>query len=311
MHSLMMDVPLQLKTVLWRAEHLFAEKQVVARSDDGVDAFTFAELGRRARKLSNVLLKLGVGPGDRVGTLAWNTAEHLVAYYAVPCMGAVLHTINIRLSDDQIAYIIRHADDTVLLVSQDQLPLLRRLADRLANVRAVVVLTGAVPTGSGLRVPVYAYADVMAAASPEYEYPDLEENTAASMCYTSGTTGHPKGVVYSHRSTVLHALGLCTTGTIGVSEAERYLLVTPLSHVNSWGMPFACVLQGATIVLPGDHPVGSDYLEIIDHARPTVLVGAVTVGMLSGARWSRTPSATTSRRCTRCGSAGRHHRPPR
>ena len=280
MQSLMMDVPLQIKTLLWRAERLYGHKEVIARTEDGFETFTFAELGRRARRLSNVLTDLGVRPGDRVGTLAWNTAPHLVSYYAVPCMGAVLHTINTRLSDEQIAYIIGHADDTVLLVSGDQLPLLERLRSRLANVRAVVVLDGAVPDESVLGVPVRSYEALMAAASDVYDYPDLAESTAASMCYTSGTTGDPKGVVYSHRSTVLHALGLCTTGTIAVSEAERYALVTPLSHVNSWGMPFACVLQGATIVLPGNHPVDTDYLELIDHAKPTVLVGAVTVGML-------------------------------
>ncbi|MFC4946340.1 long-chain fatty acid--CoA ligase [Pseudonocardia sp. GCM10023141] len=280
MHSLMMDVPLQIKTLLWRAERLYGHKEVIARTESGIDVFTFAEFGQRARRLSNVLSDLGVGPGDRVGTLAWNTAAHLVSYFAVPCMGAVLHTINTRLSDEQIAYIIAHADDTVLLVSGDQLPLLERLRDRLANVRAVIAFDGAVPAAGVLPVPVHSYDDLMAAAADDYDYPDLNENTAASMCYTSGTTGDPKGVVYSHRSTVLHALGLCTTGTIGVSEAERYALVTPLSHVNSWGMPFACVMQGATIVLPGDHPVGSDYLQMVETAKPTVLVGAVTVGML-------------------------------
>lgn len=280
MQSLMMDVPLQIKTLLWRAERLYGHKEVVARTADGFDTFSFAELGRRARRLSNVLADLGVRPGDRVGTLAWNTAEHLVSYYAVPCMGAVLHTINTRLSDEQIGYIIEHADDSVLLVSSDQLSLLERLADRLGGVRAILQLDGLVPADNPLPVPVLSYAELTDVASAEYDYPDMDENAAASMCYTSGTTGDPKGVVYSHRSTVLHALGLCTTGTIGVSESERYVLVTPLSHVNSWGMPFACVLQGATIVLPGDHPVGTDYLELIAHARPTVLVGAVTVGML-------------------------------
>lgn len=280
MQSLMMETPLQIKTVLWRAEHLYGHKEVIARTDDGFNVFTLAELGRRARRLSNVLTDLGIRPGDGVGTLAWNTAEHLVSYYAVPCMGAVLHTINTRLSDEHIAYIIAHAQDTVLLVSNDQIPLLERLRDRLAHVRADIQLNGPVVTQSTLPVPAHSYAALMAAASDEYAFPDLDEHTAASMRYTSGTTGDPKGVVYSHRSTVLHALGLCTTGTIGVSEAERYMLVTPLSHVNSWGMPSACVLQGATIVLPGDHPVDTGYLAIIDHARPTVLVGAVTVGML-------------------------------
>ncbi|TYQ05516.1 UNVERIFIED_ORG: fatty-acyl-CoA synthase [Gordonia westfalica J30] len=280
MQSLMMDVPLQIKTLLWRAERLYGHKEVIARTDDGYDTFTYAALGKRARRLSNALADLGVKPGDRVGTLAWNTAEHIVAYYAVPCMGAVLHTINTRLSDEQIAYIIGHAGDTVLLVDADHMPVLERICDRLTDIRAVVQLTGAPAAESPLGVPLYSYADLIAEASDEYDYPDLDENTAASMCYTSGTTGDPKGVVYSHRSTVLHAMGLCTAGTIAVAEDQRYMLVTPLSHVNSWGMPFACAMQGATIVLPGTHPVGPDYLEVIEYAKPTVLVGAVTVGML-------------------------------
>ncbi len=280
MQSLMMDVPLQIKTLLWRAERLYGNKEVIERSSRGFASFSFAELGRRARKLSNVLTDLGVKPGDRVGTLAGNTGEHLVAYFGVPCMGAVLHTINTRLSDEQIAFIIADADDSILLVSEAQLPVLQRLNDQLASVRAVVLLDADLPADSGLPVPLYSYDELMAGASDNYDYPDLEENTAASMCYSSGTTGNPKGVVYSHRSTVLHALGLCTAGTIAVKESERYMLVTPLAHVNSWGMPFACVLQGATIVLPGEHPVGTDYLEVAQYAKATTIVAAVTVGLL-------------------------------
>lgn len=280
MQSLMMDVPLQIKTLLWRAERLYANKQVISRTKDGFETFTLADLGHRARKLSNVLTKLGVQPGDRVGTLAGNIGEHLVAYFGVPCMGAILHTINFRLSDEQIAFTVADAGDSILLASEEQLPVLQRISDQLADVRAVILLDADAPAESGLPVPVHSYSALMAAASDVYDYPDLDENTAASMCYSSGTTGNPKGVVYSHRSTVLHALGLCTTSTIAVSEFERYMLVTPLSHVNSWGMPFACVVQGATIVLPGEHPVGADYLEVIQYAKVTTVVAAVTVGLM-------------------------------
>jgi len=280
MHGQMMDVPLQLKSLLWRAERLYGHKEIITRTADGYRHRTYVEFARRVRRLSNALASLGVVPGERVGTLAWNTDRHLEAYFAVPCMGAVLHTINSRLSVDQIRYVIHHAGDRVLLVSPDQLPLLERVADGLDEVRAVVVLADGEVPQAALPVPVLGYEDLLAGQSDEYDYPDVPEDSAAGMCYTSGTTGDPKGVVYSQRSSVLHALMLGLHGSIGVAERERYLLVTPMSHVNSWGMPYACILQGATVVLPGDHPAAADYPEIIERTRPTVFVGAVTVGMM-------------------------------
>ncbi len=276
----MMDVPLQLKALLWRAEHLYADKQIIARVGDGFHTYTYTDYGRRVRRLSNALARLGIVPGDRVGTLAWNTTHHLEAYFAVPCMGAVLHTINIRLSAEQIGFIVEHAADRVLLVSPDQLETLGLIRDRLGAVEAVVVMAEGPPPSTDLPVPVLGYEELLAGESDVHDYPDLDENMAASMCYTSGTTGHPKGVVYSQRSTVLHALMLCVRGSIGVDEHERYMLVTPLSHVNCWGMPFGCLLQGATIVLPGERPSAGDYLSTIEHSRATVFVGAVTVGMM-------------------------------
>lgn len=280
MLSQMMDVPLQIKSLLWRAERLYGHKEIITRTESGFRHRTYAEFGLRVRRLANALRTLGVQPGDRVATLAWNTDRHLEAYFAVPCMGAVLHTINLRLPAEQIGYIIEHADDEVLLVSSDMLPVLEGLRDHLGRVRAILVLSDDDPPETTLTMPVVGYETALAAESEEYDFPDLDENTAAGMCYTSGTTGNPKGVVYSHRSHTLHALTLGTTGSIGVDEHERYMLVTPMSHVNSWGMPYGCVLYGATIVLPGDHPVGVDYLETIEHGRPSFFAGAVTVGML-------------------------------
>ncbi|NIJ09733.1 fatty-acyl-CoA synthase [Saccharomonospora amisosensis] len=279
MDSLMMDRPLQLKTLLWRAERLFGHKQIITRHDDGYRRYTYAEFGKRVRRLADALNRLGVRTGDRVGTLGWNTDQHYEAYFAVPCMGAVLHTINIRLSPDQIGYVIEHAGDSVLLVSPEQLPMLEQIRDRLTNVKAVVVFGDGQPPTTALG-PVYGYEELLADADEEIEFPDVDEDSPAGMCYTSGTTGEPKGVVYSHRSTVLHALILCLQGSIGVAERETYLLVTPMSHVNSWGMPYACALQGASLALPGTQPRPHHYLEIIEHARVSVCVAAVTVGML-------------------------------
>ena len=280
MQTLMMDVPLQIKSLLWRSERLYGHKEIITRGDSGYEHRTYAEFSRRVRRLANALTRLGIAVGDRVGTLAWNTDRHLEAYFAVPCMGAVLHTINLRLPIDQIGFIIGHGGARVLLVSRDQLPVLEKLADHLAGVEAVIVLADGDPPTTTLPVPVLGYEELLEAESDEYDFPDIDENSPAGMCYTSGTTGDPKGVVYTHRSSVLHALMLGLHGSIGVDEHERYLLVTPMSHVNSWGMPYACVLQGATVVLPGEHPVGADYLDTIECARPTVFVGAVTVGML-------------------------------
>lgn len=279
MNGLMMDRPLQLKSLLWRAERLFGDKQIVTRVDDGYRRYTYAEYGRRTRKLAAALRGLGIEAGDRVGTLAWNTSQHYEAYFAVPCMGAVLHTINTRLSPAQIGYIINHAADKVLLVSPEQIPLLGEIQDYLTSVEAIVVLgDGELPVTS--LTPVYGYEDLLARTDGAFEFLDVDENSPAGMCYTSGTTGEPKGVVYSHRSTVLHALMLCLNGSIGVAENETYLLITPMSHVNSWGMPFACALQGATLVLPGVQPRPQHYLEAVEHEQVSVCVAAVSVGML-------------------------------
>ncbi|OLT41790.1 hypothetical protein BJF85_04370 [Saccharomonospora sp. CUA-673] len=275
----MMDRPLQLKSLLWRAERLFGHKQIITRCDGGYRRYSYTEYGRRVRRLADALAALGIGAGDRVGTLGWNTDQHYEAYFAVPCMGAVLHTINTRFSPEQIAYVIGHAGDRVLLVSPEQLPVLEQIRDRLSSVKAFVVFGGGRPPETGLE-PVYGYEELLADADENVEFPDLDENSPAGMCYSSGTTGDPKGVVYSHRSTVLHALMLCLHGSIGVAERETYLLVTPMSHVNSWGMPYACALQGATLVLPGVQPRPHHYLEAIEHARVSVCVAAVTVGLL-------------------------------
>jgi fatty-acyl-CoA synthase len=275
----MMDRPLQLKALLWRAEHLFGDKQIITRVDDGYMRYCYTEYGRRVRRLAAALTGLGVGDGDRVATLGWNTSQHYEAYFAVPCMGAVLHTINTRLASDQISYIINHAADKVLLISPEQIPMLEKVRELLTTVEAFVVLgAGNVPVTS--LAPVYSYEDLLAGTDDSFEFPDVDENSPAGMCYSSGTTGQPKGVVYSHRSTVLHALMLCLKGSIGVSEDETYLLVTPMSHVNSWGMPFACALQGATLVLPGVQPRPDHYLEAVERERVSVCVAAVSVGML-------------------------------
>ncbi|MBS4729021.1 long-chain fatty acid--CoA ligase [Mycobacterium sp. SM1] len=278
MQGLMMDRQLLVQRLLWRAEHVFGDKQIIARTGEGLHRYTYAELAARVRRLGQALAALGVRPGDRVGTLAWNTHRHYEAYFTVPCMGAVLHTVNLRLPPEQVAYSINHAGDRVLLLEPDQIPLAEQIAPQLPGVRAYVVLAPGI-LETRLR-PVYAYEELLGAHNGEAEWPEFDENTAAAMCFTSGTTGDPKAVVYSHRSLVLHTLGLCVHGSIGVREGATFLAITPMFHVHSWGVPYAAALQGATLVLPGPHPQARDYLELIEACRVTHAVGAVTVGAL-------------------------------
>ncbi|MEW6474275.1 MAG: long-chain fatty acid--CoA ligase [Actinomycetota bacterium] len=278
MDGLMMDRPLLLKTLLWRAERVFGDQEVVSRLEGGHrHRYTYGDYAARVRRLAGALEELGVGRGDRVGTLAWNTHRHFEAYFAVPCMGAVLHTINLRLFPDQIAHIINHADDRVLLVDPDLVPMVEDLRDQIPGVRAFVVLADEVP--STRLAPVHAYEDLLAAARPHDAFPDLDENTACGMCYTSATTGDPKGVVYSHRSTFLHTLVLGLHGNFGVREDMTLMPISPMFHVNSWGTPFAAAMQGTKLVFPGPRPDARVYAELIEAERVTHAVGAVTVGI--------------------------------
>jgi fatty-acyl-CoA synthase len=278
MKALMMDRPLLLKTLLWRAERVFGDQEVVSRLEGGGrHRYTYAEYGTRVRRLAAALEDLGVGRGDRVGTLAWNTHRHFESYFAVPCMGAVLHTINLRLFPDQIAHIINHADDRILLLDPDLVPLVEDLREKIPGVRAFVVLSDEAPATR--LAPIHAYEGLLAAATPDYAFPDLDENTACGMCYTSATTGDPKGVVYSHRSTFLHTLVLGLHGNFGVREDMTLMPISPMFHVNSWGTPFAAAMQGTKLVFPGPRPDARAYVELIERERVTHAVGAVTVGI--------------------------------
>lgn len=277
MNGLMMDRPLLLKTLLWRAERVFGEKEIVTRTEQGLHRYTYREYAVRVRRLASALEQLGVRQGDHVGTLAWNTYRHFEAYFAVPCMGAVLHTINLRLFPEQIVWIINHAGDTVLLVDPDQLPLIERIRSEIPTVQAIVVFSDQVPDTT--LNATYGYEELLAQSSPHYEFPDLDENIAAGMCYTSATTGEPKGVVYSQRSTVLHSIALCLYNSFGVREEMTLLPAVPMFHVNSWGLPHASAMQGTKLVLPGTRPVPQVLAELIEQERVTHAVGAVTVGI--------------------------------
>ncbi len=274
----MMQTPLTMTQMIKRAEKYFPKKLVVSRTSSGIQRFTYKEIAGRTRKLAESLQKLGVERGDRVGTLAWNHHRHLEAYFAIPCSGAVLHTINIRLSPQHISYIINHAEDKILLIDPDIVPLIEMVKDELKTVKAFIIMTDDNDLPETSLSPVYHYEKLIEEASGDYEYPDdLDENSAAGMCYTSATTGNPKGVVYSHRGIVLHSMALGMADSAAVSEKDIALPVVPMFHVNAWGLPFAAVWFGTTLVLPGPYFTPKLLAELIQSEKVTITAGVPTI----------------------------------
>ncbi len=278
MQGQMMDYQLTLTTALERARRLFPAKEIVTKSGPSLERYTYAQMVERAGRLANALEKLGVQRGDRVATFAWNNARHLEVYFAVPCMGAVLHPINLRLPGEQIAFIANHAADQVLFVDPSLLPAVEKLAPYLKQVRHYIVMGEKVPEGTTLS-PVHAYEDLLKNASPDYPWPNLDENEAAAMCYTSGTTGNPKGVVYSHRAIYLHSLGLSMADSFAISERDTFMPVVPMFHVLAWCIQFATVMLGSKLVFPGPHMQPRDLAELIQAEKVTMTAGIPTLWM--------------------------------
>jgi fatty-acyl-CoA synthase len=278
MKSTMQDFPLTLTMILEHGRRIFGDSEVVTCVEGGSRRATFAQTAARAGRLAGALRSLGVEPGDRVGTFLWNNQEHLEAYLAVPCMGAVLHTLNIRLFPEQLSYVVNHADDQVVIVDGSLVPLLARVLPELRGVRHFLV-TGAGDASalSGGRAAVHRYEEVLASQPEEYPWPELDERSAAAMCYTSGTTGNPKGVVYSHRSSVLHSMGITSGATLGLSEQDRVLAIVPMFHANAWGLPYAGWFVGADFVFPDRFLQAEPLCRIIERERPTVSGAVPTI----------------------------------
>jgi len=275
MRGLMMDTPLTVTSLLRRARTFFPEKTIATRTPHGLARTTYAELAERAARLADGLRRLGVRPGDRVASFAWNTTRHLELYLAVPSSGAVLHTLNIRLFPEQICYIVNHAADTVVFVDDALVAALAPHADAMRSVRHFVVMgDGPLPASP---LPLLRYEDLLADASPVFDWPRLDENDAAVMCYTSGTTGNPKGVLYSHRALVLQCYAQCMADAFGLCERDVVLSVVPMFHANAWGLPFSATMVGATQVYPGVQPTPKDIAELIQSERVTVTAGVPTV----------------------------------
>jgi fatty-acyl-CoA synthase len=274
LEGLVQDFQLTLPYFLRRAEQLYGHREIVTRRPDkSFHRHTYAEFVSRTKKLAVALGNLGLEPGDRVGTLGWNTYQHLEAYFGVPSSGLVLHTLNPRLHEDDLAYIAGHAEDKVMLVDENLVPVFEKFKDRVNVEHAVVVTEGAdVPDG------MISYEDLIGGADEAaFEYPDFDEKQAAAMCYTSGTTGRPKGALYSHRSTVLHSMMAAMGNTFALSEDDCILPVVPMFHVNAWGLPFASVLVGAKLMMPGPHLDPASVLEDLEQEGVTLTAGVPTV----------------------------------
>jgi len=273
----MMEYPLLLSHLFNRGRKLFAKKQIASRTLEGVFRYTYADFSERVLRLMGALKGMGVKEGDVVGTFAWNDFRHLEIYFAVPMLGAILHTINLRLFPDQLAYIINHAEDKVIFVGDDILPLLKPFIDKLPNVERFVVLAdkeNAVPEDLE---GALNYETLLEAAGPIEPRQDLSEWTPCGLCYTTATSGNPKGVIYTHRGLFLHSMATGMVDSAGLSESDVVMPVVPMFHVNGWGIPFAAVGVGANIVLPGPKPTPKDLVELIEAERVTTVAGLPTV----------------------------------
>jgi fatty-acyl-CoA synthase len=278
MHGLMMDYPLTLTHILERAQRLFPRNQIVTKTAAGMQRYTYADMYARVGRLANALQRLGVGADGRVATFAWNTYRHLEIYFAAPCTGRVLHTLNIRLFPDQVVYIANHAEDEVIFVDASLLPAVEKLAPQFTTVKHYVVMADGPMPQTSLTNAVN-YEELLAGESPEYAWPQLDENSAVAMCYTSGTTGNPKGAVYSHRAMFLHSMMACMADTVGISERDAVLPVVPMFHANAWGLPYASTFVGAKQVFPGPFLDGNSLAELIQNERVTVAGGVPTIWM--------------------------------
>jgi fatty-acyl-CoA synthase len=280
--STMMDIPLTVTSILRFGTTVFGDKEVVTWTGDAPPRRrTYAAVGERVGRLANALRSIGVDGDQRVGTFMWNNAEHLEAYYAIPSMGAVLHTLNIRLSPDQVGYIATHAGDYAVIVDASLIPLIAKVLPLAETVKHVIVSgpadEDALASLAGPGRPVHSYEDLLAAAPASFDWPELDERSAAAMCYTSGTTGLPKGVVYSHRSAYLHSMGACVGNSMDLSERDRILPVVPQFHANAWGLAYAALMSGADLVMPDRFMTPAAIVTMIETEKVTVGAGVPTI----------------------------------
>ncbi|HEU4843979.1 MAG TPA: 3-(methylthio)propionyl-CoA ligase [Burkholderiaceae bacterium] len=281
MLGLMQHQSLLVSSLIEHAADNHPQAEIVSRTSEGpVHRTSYGQVRQRACQMANVLTRLGVQQGERVGTLAWNGYRHMELYYAVSGMGAVLHTINPRLFKEQIEYIVNHAEDQYLFFDIGFAALVAELAPQLPTVKAFIAMTDRAHMPQ-IDIPrLQCYEELLDGADPAFAWPGLDENAAASLCYTSGTTGHPKGVLYSHRSTVLHSMAACSADGLALSGGDSALVVVPMFHVNAWGMPYSGAMCGAKLVLPGPALDGKSIYELMRDERVTMALGVPTVWLM-------------------------------
>ncbi|MFI1914918.1 long-chain fatty acid--CoA ligase [Nocardia sp. NPDC020380] len=305
MLSTMQDEQLSLATLLRYASTFQGDSHVSTWTGDGVRTQTYREVGEDAARLANALYGLGIRVGDRVGTFMWNNNEHMVAYIAVPAMGAVLHALNIRLFPEQLVFVANHAEDQVVIVDGSLLPMFAQYLPGMKTVRHVIVANG---DASALTAPagvtVHSYAELLAAQSDTYDFPVIDERSAAGMCYTSGTTGDPKGVVYSHRSNWLHAMQVISPNGMGFTARDNVLAIVPLFHANAWGIPYATLMSGANVLMPDRFLQPQPLLQMMADQKPTFAAAVPTIwgGVLAGLQ-ANPQDITHLRTCVVGGSA--------
>ena len=302
--TMMDDFPLTLPLFLRHGRRVHAGSEVITWTGAKPRRFSFEETAARAGRLATALAGLGVAPGDRVGTFLWNNQEHMEAYFGVPCMGAVLHTLNIRLFPEQLVYVVNHAADRVVIVDASLVPLVARVADQLTSVEHYVVTGDG--AGDGLDVAgasIHSYDELLDASRTELEWPEVPERAAAALCYTTGTTGHPKGVAYSHRSTVLHALGSAANAVEPLTDHDRALVIVPQFHAMAWGLPYWCWIRGTDLLMPGPFLKAEPLAQMIESERPTFAAAVPTIWNELLRHTESQPTDLSSLRFVTCGGA--------
>jgi len=305
MQGLMQDVPLTVDKILDHAKHWHGHREIVTRSVEGpIVRTTYGEVHDRAKRMSNALLELGVTPGDRVATLAWNSGRHMEAWYAIMGIGAVCHTLNPRLFPEQIAWIINHAEDRILFVDLTFVPLLDKMLASCRTIERVIIMTDEAHMPAFTSKPAHCFETLIAQNSPDATWGGFDENTAAGLCYTSGTTGDPKGVLYSHRSNFLHTLVTLQRDVMGLSAMDTVLTVVPMFHANAWGLAFSAPAAGAKLVMPGAKMDGESIYELLESERVTFSAAVPTVWQMLLQHLQATKSKlTTLKRVAIGGSA--------
>ncbi len=280
MQGLMMNTPLLITSLIQFAAQYHGDTSIVTRSTEGpVRRSSYGEVFGRAQRLANALIDFGIRPGDRIATVAWNTDRHIELYYAISGIGAICHTVNLRLADAELVYILNHAEDRLVFFDTDMAETLARVQPQTKSVERFVAMTDAEHLPDKGPERTIDYEGFIASASPHHEWATFDENTAASMCYTSGTTGDPKGVLYSHRATVLHAMASCYASTLNLRTEDVVLPVVPMFHVNAWGIPYSAPIAGTPLVMPGPKLDGQSLFEFMDAEGVTMALGVPTVWM--------------------------------